>query len=142
MPIPSDPPRVWKNEPGRRGGRYWVTSGENVSASSKMIASSGSRAARASMNSEAWSGTPARASSVGVARGDVGLVAGRAPGADPAVGGLAAGRRPLLAEGDGERGEGELRVADEAEVDREVLGDLVRVEVDVDDPGARREDAR
>ena len=37
--MPSEPPRVWKNEPGARGGRYWVTSGENVSASSTMIAS-------------------------------------------------------------------------------------------------------
>ena len=27
--MPSEPPRVWKKEPGRRGGRYWVTSGEN-----------------------------------------------------------------------------------------------------------------
>ena len=41
MPTPSEPPRVWKNEPGRRGGRYRVSSGEKVSASSKMIASVG-----------------------------------------------------------------------------------------------------
>ena len=48
----------------------------------------------------------------------------------------------MLAQDHAERREGELGIADEPEVDREVLRDLVRVEVDVDDPRARREDAR
>ena len=57
------------------------------------------------------------------------------------VGGLALLGRERPLELVGEEAERELRVGDEPEVDREVLRDLVGVEVDVHDLGAGREDA-
>ena len=142
MPTPSDPPRVWKNDPGVRGGRYWVTSGENVEG---LVEDDRVRRQPGRQGLHELRGVerdrPARLQ-VGVAQRGIGLLASGSPPVDPPAGGFARGRRQLLIEDDRERREGQPRVGDDAQVDREVLGDLVGVQVDVDHPRGRREHVR
>ena len=133
MPTPSEPPRVWKNEPGRRGGRYWVTSGENVSASSKIIASAGNLASQLLHElRRVQRAGPARLDVLlATGGGRLILLGGEAGRARP--GGVAVGRGHPPLEAPVQRRQRQLRVADQPQVDAEVLADLVCVEVDVDD---------
>ena len=132
--MPSEPPRVRKYSPLRWGGQYRTTAGEEVSASSKMITSClGSCASQ--LGHEA-------AHLHGACIADA-LVCGQCSRTFGCLGGAqffgALRSRPFLAcrhdlgQGLGQQRQRQLGIGHHALIHPMVLGDLVGIQVDVDD---------
>ena len=119
---------------------YRVTGGEFVSASSKIMASPGSRLASSSANRENARGIASPAArSFSRAASSLACLA-RPISSVPPPGGLRLVGRHRCPEPFGQQTQSELGVAHLPDVDRVVLGDLVGIQVDVYGPGPGRED--